>query len=64
MDKSIVIYPGLRLYCNRGRNMLIFEINGISGFLDLSQCENQEAVDAWIRDVELEFCTQEGPTIT
>jgi hypothetical protein len=56
--KQVKIAPGLILFCNKGKNLLLIESNGMAGAVDLARCENQEAVDAWIKDVELEFCTQ------
>jgi hypothetical protein len=55
--KKVKIAPGLVLWCNRGKNMLLIESNGMAGAVDLSRCENQEAVDAWIRDTEEQTLT-------
>jgi hypothetical protein len=51
--KQVKIAPGLILFCNKGKNLLLIKSNGMAGYVDLSLCENQEAVDAWIKDVEL-----------
>jgi hypothetical protein len=53
LDKKIKLFPGLTLFCNRGRNLLLIESNGMVGSIDLAQCENRQAIDGWIKDIEL-----------
>jgi hypothetical protein len=52
LTKKVKLFPGLVLWCNRGKNMLLIEKNGMSGYVDLANAQNPEAVVAWIKDVE------------
>jgi hypothetical protein len=60
MDKSIVVYPGLRLHCDKGRKLLLFESGGHCGFVDLKKGENLEAIDSWINGVDGSELIQDG----
>jgi hypothetical protein len=53
----VELFPGLVLWCNRGKNLLLIESNGMAGAVDLAQCDNQEAVDDWIREAEEQTLT-------